>query len=110
MNSVSERVRGIFSFVRATVGAIPQTSRSLRRAPGFVAIATLSLGAALGMSTSVFALIDAMTHPVSPYRDVDQLFEVNVFGSAKISPSATDMREALAGIAGIETLATVTWG
>ncbi len=110
MTAMSERVRGAIAFVRATVGALPQTSRSLRRAPGFVAIATLSLGAALGMSTSVFALIDAMTHPVSPYRDVDQLFEVNVFGSAKISPSAADMREALAGIAGIEKLATVSWG
>ena len=96
MSALSERLSDAVAFVRSTAAAIPQTSRSLRRAPGFVAIATLSLGAALGMSTSVFALIDAMTHPVSPYSHVEQLFNVRVFGNAKISPSAKDVQDALA--------------
>ena len=109
MSTIRERVSGTFAFLRATAAAIPQTSRSLRRAPGFVAIATLSLGAALGMSTSVFALIDAMTHPASPYSHVEQLFEVHVFGNARISPSAKDVHEALSGIPGIAKLTTATW-
>ena len=109
MSTIRERVSGTFAFVRATAVAIPQTSRSLRRAPGFVAIATLSLGAALGMSTSVFALIDAMTHPNSPYSHVEQLFNVRVFGNARISPSAKDVRDALASIPGIARLTTATW-
>ncbi len=109
MSALTDRVSGAFAYLRATIAAIPQTSRSLRRAPGFVAIATLSLGAALGMSTSVFALIDAMTHPVSSYRDADQLYSVNVFGSARVSPSAAEIHDALAGISGIEKLATSGW-
>jgi putative ABC transport system permease protein len=109
MSAIRERVGGAISFLRSTAAAIPQTSRSLRRAPGFVAIATLSLGAALGMSTSVFALIDAMTHPVSPYSHVEQLFNVQVFGNARISPSAKDVQDALSGIPGIAKFTTATW-
>lgn len=109
MSRIGERMRSTVAFLRATASAVPQTSRSLRRAPGFVAIAALSLGAALGMSTSVSALIDAMTHPVSPYSHVEQLFEVRVFGSAKISPSAKDVHDALAAIPGIARIAWSTW-
>lgn len=110
MRVIRERLSQFVAFFRAAVHAVPQTSRSLRRAPGFVAIATLSLGAALGMSTSVFALIDAMTHPVSPYRHVEQLYEVRVFGSARISPPARDVRDAVAGIPGVEAVTSTGTG
>jgi predicted permease len=102
----AEHLRNSIAFLRATAAAVPHTSRSLRRAPGFVAIATLSLGAALGMSTSVFALIDAMTHPASPYTHDEQLFEVRVFGTAKVSPSANEVRDAVAGIPGIDAISS----
>jgi predicted permease len=52
--------------------------RSLRRSPGFVAIAVFSLGLAIGLHTTTYALIDAIRHPVNPYRDVEQLFTVQV--------------------------------
>jgi putative ABC transport system permease protein len=108
MAAMAGRARSVIAFVRATAAAIPHTSRSLRRAPGFVAIATLSLGAALGMSTSVFALIDAMTHPNSPYRDVGQLFEVRVFGGARSMPSGKVLNDALTAMPGVEQLVTAT--
>src|SRR5471032_3082695 len=102
MTTVRERVRGTFEFMRSLVASVPRTSRTLRRSPGFVAIATLSLGVALALSTSVFALIDAMTHPNSPFRDVDQLYEVHVFGSGKIlRPSSKDLMEGLKAVKGI---------
>ena len=109
MTPIARFARNTIGFFRAAAAAVPHTSRSLRRAPGFVAIATLSLGAALGLSTSVFALIDAMTHPASPYDHVEQLFEVRVFGNAKISPSARDIREALKGIDGIAQMGGSRW-
>lgn len=109
MTPLADRFKTAIVFLRSTAAAIPHTSRSLRRAPGFVAIATLSLGVALGMSTSVFALIDAMTHPVSPYRDVDRLFEVRVFGNAKVSPPAEDIRSAVEGIPGIASIGFASW-
>jgi predicted permease len=89
--------------------ALPATargaSRSLRRAPGFVAIAALSLGAALGLSTSVFALIDSMRHPESPYAKVDQLYTVTLRlyaqGPGGAKPSTRDVEEAIAGLRGV---------
>ncbi|HEV8409588.1 MAG TPA: ABC transporter permease, partial [Gemmatimonadaceae bacterium] len=111
MSALGDGLRNAASFVRATAAAIPQTSRSLRRAPGFVAIAALSLGAALGMSTSVFALIDAMTHPVSPYAHSEQLFEVRVFSFVRHGPSASELHDGLAGIPGVKavTSSTSSW-
>ncbi|HEY5220195.1 MAG TPA: FtsX-like permease family protein [Gemmatimonadaceae bacterium] len=50
--------------------------RSLRRSPGFVVIAVLSLGLAIGLHATTFALIDAIRHPVNPYAHVEQLFSV----------------------------------
>lgn len=72
-----------------------------------MAIATLSLGVALGLSTSVFALIDAMTHPNSPYRHVEQLYEVHVFGSARIRPSSRELFDALGAIPGVTGVTSV---
>src|ERR1035437_8593396 len=83
------------------IQTLAHASRSLRRAPGFVAIATLSLGMALGLSTSVFALIDTMTHPRSAYRHVEELFELHLFGSAQVRLPPGVLREGLANIPGI---------
>ena len=51
--------------------------RSLRKSPGFVVIAVLALGIGLGLSTTMFAVVDAVLHPVSAYRDAENLFEVS---------------------------------
>jgi putative ABC transport system permease protein len=51
--------------------------RSLRKSPGFVAVAVLSLGLGLGLVTTMFALLDAVTHPFVPYRDADRLCQVS---------------------------------
>ena len=50
--------------------------RSLRRSPGFVAAAVLSLGLGLGLVTTMFAILDATTHPWVPFRDADRLYAV----------------------------------
>jgi putative ABC transport system permease protein len=82
--------------------------RSLRRSPGFVAIATLSMGIALGISTTIFALMDAMTHPEPPFRDVEQLVRVYPFWQVT-TPPPTDSIVAEAGrIDGVERIATYT--
>ncbi len=50
--------------------------RSLRRSPGFSAVAIASLGLALGLATSVFSVVDAFRHPRSIFRDADRLYHV----------------------------------
>jgi predicted permease len=50
--------------------------RSLKKSPGFVAVAVLSLGLGLGLVTTMFALVDAVKNPYVPYRDPERLFSV----------------------------------
>ena len=50
--------------------------RSLRRSPGFVAIAVLSLGLAIGLHTTTFALLDAVRNPYLPYDRPEELLTV----------------------------------
>src|ERR1035437_8992156 len=107
---MNSRVSDFLERVKRELLALPATirksSRSLRRAPGFVAIATLSLGAALGLSTSVFALIDSMRHPQSPFAKVDQLYGILLFVGST-NPSRRDVEEALAGLSGV--IARSSW-
>ena len=81
--------------------------RSFRRAPGFVSLATLSLGTALGLAATVFGLIDAMTHPQSPYRDVDRLGSVGIFHPSIKGPTATTIEQAIRGMPGVISVATI---
>jgi predicted permease len=101
---MNSRFSSLWLALKRELAALPSTvrksTRSLRRAPGFVAIATLSLGAALGLSTSVFALIDSMRHPEAPYGHVEQLFSVRLL-VGQTNPSARDVETALEGLRGV---------
>ena len=58
--------------------------RSLRRSPAFVAIAVISLGLAIGLNTTTFALIDAVEHPYVAYDRPAELFKVGEEKTAKL--------------------------
>ncbi len=102
---MNERIRKYFSALAREYRSLPTTirnaTRSLRRAPGFVAIATLSLGTALGLSTSVFALIDAMRNPRSPFGDIDHFYQVYAVRRSKEGPTRTESEAAIKNIRGI---------
>lgn len=78
--------------------------RSLRRSPGFVAIATVSMGVALGISTSVFAVMDATTHPEPPFRDVGQLWNLGIGMRLSNPPPASVFNDAVAALDGVERI------
>jgi putative ABC transport system permease protein len=70
--------------------------RSLRRAPGFVALATLSIGVGIGLSTSVYAMIDRLMHPLTPYPNVDELYRIQGYGfSQRTGPTAGQLLDLL---------------
>ena len=71
-----------------------------------MAIATLSLGTALGVSTAVFAVIDATRFSVSAYREPERLFSVRMFSRKGLAPTALEFEQALAAIPGVEQVAT----
>jgi predicted permease len=50
--------------------------RMMRRAPGFTAVAILSLALGIGANTAIFSLIDAITLRRLPVHEPDQLVEI----------------------------------
>src|ERR1017187_9130445 len=89
--------------VEPYASAFRRAALSLRRAPAFVAIAVSSLGIALGISTTVLAHIDSLTHPYVPVRDAERPYHVWVAGDGAISnPTGSDIRDMLQQMSSFE--------
>src|SRR5689334_18605885 len=67
-------------------------ARSLARAPLFTAVAVVSLGLALALNTSVFALADAVVHPYVPYPEPERVITPTFIGGDPKKPMAVDER------------------
>ena len=84
--------------------------RQLRRAPGFAAVAILTLALAVGISTSVFSVIDATVLRPLPYTDPDrivmlQTYSPEGYGQPASWPQYLDWRHGnatLSALAGFE--------
>lgn len=63
------------------------------------------MGVALGISTSVFAVMDATTHPEPPFRDIDQLYEVNVAVRVGNPPPTSVIDSAIGALDGVDRIA-----
>ena len=55
--------------------------RSLRRSPGFAAVALLALAVGIGGNTAVFSVVDATRVQAIPYKDPERL--VNLIGNVR---------------------------
>jgi predicted permease len=64
--------------------------RTLRRSPGFVAVAILSLGVAIGADTAVFSIVDGLLVRPLPYAAPSRLVTVRSVASYA---EVTDLRE-----------------
>ena len=58
--------------------------RSLRRSPGFAAVALLALAVGIGGNTAVFSVVDATRVQAIPYNDPERL--VNLIGNVDRGP------------------------
>jgi putative ABC transport system permease protein len=71
--------------------------RTLRKSPGFVAVAVLSLALGIGVNTAIFSAVDAAVLRALPYGDPDRVVMVwedgSRVGSGKNWPSAGNYRE-----------------
>ena len=67
-------------------------ARSLAKAPLFTAVAIVSLGLALALNTSVFALADAVVHPYVPYPEPERVITPAFIGGDVKKPLTSDER------------------
>ena len=78
----------------------------MQRNPGFFLIAVSSLAIALGLSTTVLAHIDSLTHPYVPVRDIDHLYSVWIPGDGAVSqPSGDEIAELLSKVQAFDGIA-----
>ncbi len=78
----------------------------MRRNPGFFFVAVSSLALALGLSSTVFAHIDSLTHPSVPVRDIDRLYKFFVMGDGNVTqPSGDEIAQMVSAVPAFEGVA-----
>jgi predicted permease len=73
-----ERMRDMWTFpsLESVRLDIHYALRSLRKSPGFAAVAIVALAIGIGGNTAIFSLVDAMRAQALPYKDAGQLVEL----------------------------------
>jgi predicted permease len=99
---VQEDVREIWSaiWLERFARDVRYAARSLRKSPGFAAVAILTLALGIGANTAIFSAIDALMLRPLPFTAADQLVRIysiqkgmfNTFANPD-GPSALDVRD-----------------
>ena len=71
--------------------------RSLKKSPGFLTVAILALALGLGLSTTMFAVLDAVVNPPLPYRNSDRLLYLYLWANPREKLTQADLIEAVRG-------------
>jgi len=77
--------------------------RKLRLAPGFTAVATLSLAIGIGATVTMYAVVDAADIRGLPYPNADRLYHLNLVTTSRPNPSGPVQRRGVAVPAAIAT-------
>lgn len=77
---------------RAIARTLRDAARTLRRSPLFAVLAVLSLGFALGVDTTAYALVDAALHPTTPIPEPERVATVRVQGGDPRYPTTYEQR------------------
>jgi predicted permease len=74
------------AFLAAIIQDTKYAGRLLRRAPGFAAVAALTLAIGIGSNTTVFSLVNAFYFTPSEFPDADRLVDVSETSATKLCP------------------------
>src|SRR6266849_3549191 len=70
------RKMDIFGWLETLGQDLRQAARMLHRAPGFSAVAILSLALGIGLNSSLFSVICAFVSPVFPYKNAQSILRL----------------------------------
>ena len=79
--------------------------RKLRLAPGFTAVAAVSLAIGIGATVTMYALIDAADIRALPYPQADRLYVIEGTAAFRISPNGRDQ----IATGGVSVAASDSW-
>ena len=76
--------------LRDLASSFASAARSIRRRPAFFAVATVTLGIALGFATTILGVVDRLSHPPMPFEDPGRTFQLGSWGGGdRVHPGAT---------------------
>jgi predicted permease len=86
-------------------------ARSLRKTPGFTAVAIITLALGLGATTAIFTIVSNVLLRPLPFPDGDRMVRVwETFPSGRGSVSRPNFEDWKAGVRSLELLSTVAHG
>jgi len=106
------RTAGWESFFETSWQDVRFGLRTLRKSPGFTAVAVLTLALGIGANTAMFSVIEGVLLSPLPYRQPDRLVVLwgnNLTLKHFISPSYPDFRDWQGGSRSLEQFAALTW-
>lgn len=74
-------------------GMVPWLPPALRRNPAFAAIAIGALALVMGLSTTIFGIVDGLLYPTYPVREQEQLYRIAFFPSPSLVRNGTELNE-----------------
>jgi putative ABC transport system permease protein len=88
-----------------SLDALRVAARTLRKQPVFSTVVILSLGLAIALNTTMYAVLDALIHPRVDLRDPSGVYRVKFFGDYQSRVSTAKRDSLVLSVASIESAA-----